>query len=230
MEQIEGISVTRELAASDEWTPELYMKTDYSKIDEVAYLKSAKQYLSFRLLNDFLDVDFEQAEKPNLTHQKLVPLTSLFVVRSGISKSNVIVKEDAELDDDIRFIRPSKTYQGSIDGFVDGTTVNEDDVYPDNTIYVSTDGQGSHTYSYLSSFKFVPNSNVVVLIPKRDMSIQEKLYYSSCVTLNRFKFSYGRKPKSERLDNLLIPECPPEFVYGDVFSEIFEDWKKLVKN
>ena len=40
-------------------------------------------------------------------------------------------------------------------------------IYPDNTIYVSTDGQGSHSYSYVSSFEFIPNSNVSVLIPKK---------------------------------------------------------------
>lgn len=230
-EQIKGISLTRELAASDEWAPELYMKADYSQIDEASYLRNAKQYLSFRLLNDFLDVNFAKIKKPvALSHKKLVPLISLFHIHSGVSKSKVAVKAEVELDYDIMFIRPSKTYQGSIDGFVDESTVAETDVYQDNTVYVSSDGQGSHTYSYLSSFKFVPNSNVVALIPKRDMSIQEKLYYSSCITLNRFKFSYGRKPKGDRLENLLIPECPPDFVYKDIFSKIFEDWKKLVKN
>ncbi|MFM6199447.1 MAG: hypothetical protein ACKPE1_09950, partial [Dolichospermum sp.] len=70
---------------------------------------------------------------------------------------------------------------------VDKTQIDDKYIYPDNTIYVSTDGQGSHSYSYVSSFEFVPNSNVSVLIPKRQMSLQEKIYYSICVTSNRFK-------------------------------------------
>ena len=73
---------------------------------------------------------------------------------------------------------------------------------------MSTDGQGSHSYAYLSIFEFVPNSNVSVLIPKRNMSNLEKLFYSYCISKNRYKFSYGRKPKGIRLENILIPEYP----------------------
>jgi hypothetical protein len=57
-------------------------------------------------------------------------------------------------------------------------------------------------YSYVSSFEFVPNS---VLIPKEKMSLAEKLYYALCVTANRRKFSYGRKPKGDRLKAILLP-------------------------
>ena len=44
------------------------------------------------------------------------------------------------------------------------------------------------------------------------MSIQEKLYYALCITKNRYKFSYGRKPKGERLKELLLPKYPPDYV------------------
>jgi hypothetical protein len=61
------------------------------------------------------------------------------------------------------------------------------------------------------------------------MSLEEKIYYSICLTINRFKFSYGRKPKGDRLRDLLIPSIPPDFVYRNVFDEIFDNWKKIVK-
>ena len=44
------------------------------------------------------------------------------------------------------------------------------------------------------------------------MSLQEKLYYAQCITNNRYKFSYGRKPKGDRLKTVLIPEYPPKYV------------------
>ena len=111
----------------------------------------------------------------------------------------------------------------------DEKKIKEIYIFPSNTIYVSTDGQGSHTYSYVSSFEFVPNSNASVLIPKTKMTLVEKLYYALCVTANRFKFSYGRKPKGDRLKNILIPEYSPAFVYKDVFFDIFADWKGIIK-
>ena len=38
------------------------------------------------------------------------------------------------------------------------------------------------------------------------MTLKEKLFYSMCITHNRFKFSYGRKPKGFRLENVLLPD------------------------
>ncbi len=139
------------------------------------------------------------------------------------------VLESPEGHSDIRYIRPSQTYEGSIAGYVDKTFIDDKYIYPDNTLYVSTDGQGSHTYSYVSSFEFIPNSNVSVLIPKRKMSVQEKIYYALCISNNRYKFSYGRKPKGDRLKNILIPLFPPKYVYDDIFEEIFNSWKKIIK-
>ena len=223
-----GLSLTKELKANDEWCAEKYLVASYNKVDFDLFKKNTQRYLAYRLLNDLLDLKFKKAPKPTKTNG-LVPLDRLFDVYNGLASSQVEVNVDTENDTDIRYIRPSKSYAGSIAGYVDKLQVDEKYIYPDNTIYVSTDGQGSHSYSYVSSFEFIPNSNVSVLIPKREMSLQEKIYYAICVTSNRFKFSYGRKPKGDRLKEILIPACPPDFVYQDVFDEIFENWKKIVK-
>jgi hypothetical protein len=52
---------------------------------------------------------------------------------------------------------------------------------------------------------FAPNSDVVALIPKAPMTLAEKVFYAVAITQNRFKFSYGRKPKGERLGQILLP-------------------------
>lgn len=228
-EILNEFSVAEELKADQEWCAEAFMVTDYSRIDQNLFTQHIKRYLSYRLLNDLLEFKVETPKKPNEFSKALVPLTQIFKVCNGLASSQVEVKEYPEGTTDLRYIRPSQTYPGSIAGYVDEILIEDKHIYPDNTIYVSTDGQGSHTFSYVSSFRFVPNSNVSVLIPKRDISTQEKIYYALCVTLNRYKFSYGRKPKGDRLKNLLVPECPPSFVYEDVFTGIFEDWKKVVK-
>lgn len=223
-----GLSLTKELLAEDEWCAENYLIADYNNIDFDLFKKNTQKYLAYRLLNDLLDLKFVNGEKAK-NGQGLVPLSSLFHVRNGLASSQVEVKEEPESDTDIRYIRPSQSYSGSIAGYVDTLQVDEKYIYPDNTIYVSTDGQGSHSFSYVSSFDFIPNSNVSVLIPKSEMTLQEKIYYATCVTANRFKFSYGRKPKGDRLKEIMIPACPPDFVYQDIFEEIFDSWKKVVK-
>lgn len=143
---------------------------------------------------------------------KNVPLDRLFYIENGIASSQVIRSDLKESENWVPYIRPSYRQETSIDAFVNKNLVPCEKVFPAGTLYVSTDGQGSHTFSYVSTFEFVPNSNVSVLIPKRKMSLQEKLYYAHCITNNRYKFSYGRKPKGERLQTVLIPEYPPKYV------------------
>ncbi|MFH1672442.1 MAG: N-6 DNA methylase [Pseudomonadota bacterium] len=225
----QGLSVAEELTEQQEWCTEAFMVTDYSQIDKSLFVEHVKRYLSYRLLNDLLDFTVGVPQKPVKFSKRLVPLTDLFDVFNGLASSQVTVKEEPEGLNDLRYIRPSQTYPGSIAGYVDEMLIDDKYIYPDNTIYVSTDGQGSHTYSYVSSFTFVPNSNVSVLIPKQSISIQEKLFYALCVTANRYKFSYGRKPKGNRLKEILVPECPPAYVFENVFDSIFEDWKRLVR-
>jgi len=222
------ISLTKELKAENEWCAENYLVANYDNIDFEIFKKHTQRYLAYRLLNDLLNLQFHNNSKIE-TSNGLVQLDSLFFVHNGLASSEVEVKDEPELDTDIRYIRPSKSYAGSIAGYVDSSQVEDKYIYADNTIYVSTDGQGSHSYSYVSSFEFIPNSNVSVLIPKNEMTLQEKIYYAICVTSNRFKFSYGRKPKGDRLKEIMIPACPPPFVYQDIFEEIFDNWKKVVK-
>lgn len=140
----------------------------------------------------------------------LVPLSELFEMHNGIPSDNVLKSERKESDNWVPFIRPSYRQATSIDAYVNKTLVPSHKVFPQGTLYVSTNGQGSHTYSYVSATEFVPNSDVCALIPKRNMCLREKLFYAMCITKNRFKFSYGRKPKGDKLGSVLLPEFMPE--------------------
>lgn len=225
---VDGYSVMEKLTADKEWCAEAYLETHYGNITPEMFRDFAQKYLGFRLLNNLLDLKKEPPGKPPKGQPHLVPLSSIFKVFNGIVKGSVVVRNSPESTSDIRFIRPSQSYHGSIDGFVDSKTVDSKNIYPEGTIYVSTDGQGSHTYSYMSAFDFVPNSNVSVLLPTRKMTVNEKMYYAICVTVNRYRFSYGRKPKGDRLKKLLVPNQCPDSVYQDVFAEIIDSWKKII--
>ena len=135
----------------------------------------------------------------------LVPLSDLFYVENGLAASNLIRSKTKRSDNWIPFIRPSYRQSTSIDAYVNKFLVPQEKVFPKGTLYVSTNGQGSHTYSYVSATEFVANSDVAVLKPKRPMTLREKLFYAMCISKNRFKFSYGRKPKGEKLESIMLP-------------------------
>ena len=42
------------------------------------------------------------------------------------------------------------------------------------------------------------------------MCLREKLAFALHITANRFRFSYGRKPKGDRLKSVLLPSAMPE--------------------
>ncbi|MBT2652753.1 restriction endonuclease subunit S [Oceanobacillus sp. ISL-73] len=133
-------------------------------------------------------------------------LQDIFNMHNGLASSNVLVQPEKANEFLIPYVRPSKWQSTSYAGYVDIRTIPKNKVFPAGTLYVSTDGAGSHTYSYVSVEPFVPNSNVTVLIPKKDFSLEKKLAYATLITANRYKFSYGRKPKGNKLKVILLPD------------------------
>jgi hypothetical protein len=151
-----------------------------------------------------------------MSNTQLIELQKLFNFKSGIA-SNSVEREHSKISENhIHFIRPSHKQNTSIDAFVDKRFIDDKYIFPADTIYVSTNGQGSHTFSYVSTEVFVPNSDIYVLLPKQKMSIEEKLYYAFCITKNRYRFNYNRKPKGDRIKKVLVPALMPN------------EWKQVV--
>lgn len=134
----------------------------------------------------------------------------LFDVHLGIAATSVDVSTSYSAGM-IPFLRPAASQLRTIAGWVNRSDVSDGKIFPPQSLFVSTDGEGSHTYAYVSSFEFSCNSNVSVLIPKSDMSLYEKIFYARCITMNRFKFSYGRKPKGLRFKKVILPSFDASF-------------------
>ena len=174
-------------------------------------------------------MDFPEVKADCRRAGGLVPLEALFSVRGGLSSSEVIRRAERANENWIPYIRPSYRQETSIDAYVNKNAVPREKIFPAQTLYVSTDGQGSHTFSYVSAFEFVPNSNVSVLLPLREMTLQEKLFYAQCITGNRYKFSYGRKPKGRRLKSVMLPEYPPDYVLSYNMDRVMQSFHRVLE-
>ncbi|MGB0880189.1 MAG: restriction endonuclease subunit S [Polaribacter sp.] len=66
--------------------------------------------------------------------------------------------------------------------------------------------------SVLSTFyqpkEFYTGFHVLVLSPKNTMSVEEMLFYATCISSNKYKYSYGRQA-NRTLKDLLIPKSAP---------------------
>ncbi len=193
----------------------------YIKIPSVSEIEKKIKFENKFSYDFFDEKDFDYKYSSNINYKSV---NELFYLNSGISSSEVQRFSEKINDDLIPYIRPTKDQRYSVDAYVNKKKIPSKYIFPKNTLYVSTDGQGSHSYAYVSIFQFVPNSNVSVLIPKRNMTIIEKLYYAFCLTNYRYKFSYGRKPKGDRFKNLIIPEFP------NIKKEILKNkYKEIIK-
>lgn len=186
-------------------------------LEEVpAYVKKFSFEQFQKSLVDSIDLaELEEKAETISPINELVSLRELFDVENGVAATGLIRSVEKKNENWIPFIRPSYRQSTSIDAYVNKYLIPQEKVYPKGTLYVSTNGQGSHTYSYVSVSEFVPNSDVAVLKPKRPMTLREKLFYAMCISKNRFKFSYGRKPKGEKLENIMLPLSISQ-VYNDM--------------
>ncbi|MDK9443046.1 restriction endonuclease subunit S [Pectobacterium atrosepticum] len=141
----------------------------------------------------------------------MMKLDELFHVRNGIVSSGLNI-QSGPFFGSIPYLRPANTQQRTISGWISKSDVEGKNIYPEGSLFVSTNGEGSHTYSYVSSFEFACNSDVSILIPKIDMGLRDKIFYARCITMNRYLFSYGRKPKGKRLKEIEIPNAVPDWV------------------
>jgi type I restriction enzyme M protein len=234
-EMVPQLSLMRKVTAEDEWCIEAYLETDYSTLDGNEFKEYFKHYFTYKILNSWLDrtaglretvesqIRYDSLENGNSSikttnniNENLMQISELFDPINGFSSSGV--KRYAKKDgvNFIPFIRPSNTQSTSIDAYLNADEVDEKMIFPEGSLYVSSDGQGSHTYAYVSITRFVPNSNTIVLLPKRGMSIREKLFYAYAITKNRYKFSYGRKPKGDRLLSIKVPRLPPDYIKDNI--------------
>src|SRR5260364_204421 len=64
---------------------------------------------------------------------------------------------------------------------------------------------------------FIDSHDLFVLKPKCPMTIDEMLYYATCIKANQYKYSYGRQA-NKTLRELPIPayESIPQWVYGAI--------------
>ncbi|MCL1862504.1 MAG: restriction endonuclease subunit S [Defluviitaleaceae bacterium] len=71
---------------------------------------------------------------------------------------------------------------------------------------------GSVLSAFVQKNPFYTSFHVMVLVPKENMTLGEKLYYCMCIKANAYKYSYGRQA-NKTLRELELPDIIPQWVY-----------------
>ncbi len=68
---------------------------------------------------------------------------------------------------------------------------------------------GSVLSTFYQPIPFYTGFHVLVLTPKKELSVEEMLFYAKCISSNKYKYSYGRQA-NKTLKDLLIPKKIPK--------------------
>lgn len=83
------------------------------------------------------------------------------------------------------------------------------------TLTVALGGQGGAGVTFLQPFPYYCGRDVMILKPKKAMTDQQKLWWATCISANRFRFGFGRQA-NRSLAKLVLPSaCSiPNWVNG----------------
>jgi len=77
---------------------------------------------------------------------------------------------------------------------------------------LSCAGGGSVLSTFVQAEPFYSGRDLYILTPKREMTLQEKLYYCMCIKANISRYSYGRQA-NKTLKDIELPNVAPDWIY-----------------
>lgn len=145
---------------------------------------------------------------------ELTPIKELFDVIYGVNLELVHLEQCKKANSDaINFISRTEKNNG-ISAFV----LKLADVEPNPAHSISVAGGGSVLSSFYQKEPYYSGRDIYVLIPKKEMSELEMLFYAFCLTKNKYRYSYGRQANKTLKDILVPKEMPLDFTAIDYSS------------
>lgn len=92
-----------------------------------------------------------------------------------------------------------------------------DGIAPQPAGVLSCAGGGSVLATFVQTEPFYSGRDLYTLTPKKEMSLQEKLYWCMCIKANAYKYTYGRQA-NKTLKDIELPDTVPEWVHATLIS------------
>src|SRR5690606_34756003 len=73
-------------------------------------------------------------------------------------------------------------------------------------------GSSSVLSTFVQPSPFYTGRDVYILIPKEEMTLQEKLFYCMCIKSNAYRYYFGRQA-NKTLKDIELPDKVPDWVY-----------------
>lgn len=135
---------------------------------------------------------------------KLVKISDIFEVKYGVNLELVNIEECNKQDkNSINFISRTDKNNG-----VSAYVQKMDDVEPNPANTISVAGGGSVLATFFQQEPYYSGRDIYILIPKKQLSEIEMIFYCYCIRKNKYRYNYGRQA-NKTLKDILIPEIIP---------------------
>jgi len=94
-----------------------------------------------------------------------------------------------------------------------------DNIKPFPAGYVTVALGGSVLSSFVQLKPFYTAFHIMALEPKKEMTLQEKLFYCMCIKANAYRYGYGRQA-NKSLRDIELPDRIPKWVYNTSVTPI----------
>lgn len=135
----------------------------------------------------------------------LVELSEIFEVIYGVNLELVHIEQCSSTSEKaIPFVSRTEKNNG-----VSAYVYELIDVEPNPKHTLSVAGGGSVLSTFYQPKPYYSGRDLYVLVPKKELSVLEMLFYAKCIFSNKYKYSYGRQA-NKTLKNILIPKTAPK--------------------
>lgn len=199
-EQKDGLSALHAVTTNDEWICEAYMDTNYSSLKERDFEIPVRHYLAHLVSRGIwspnLDhKEHERVQLPDVSEWKSFKVKELFKVESR-STSKYPVARDYE-PGDVPFV--SSTYENN------GVSmyVSAEPFVPAHTLSVARNGSVGSCFYHEEAY-CISCDDVRVLVPRFSINKYSGIFFRTLFEMQKFKFSYGRKMGTKRMEEIVI--------------------------
>lgn len=155
----------------------------------------------------------------------LVKISDIFDIKYGINLELINITQCKSTDyNAIPFVSRTENNNG-VSAFVE----KEIDVEPNSAHTLSVAGGGSVLSTFYQPLEYYSGRDIYILSPKDKLNIVEMLYYAKVISLNKYRYNYGRQA-NKTLKNILIPKyisievkSKLSNLYRDIFNNISKE-------
>ncbi len=210
----DGVSARFCVKDTDEWLCEAYMKTDYSLLSKDVFSQSVRDYLSFQIKCGLTDLSIKTERhidrELHVKDWKEFTLKQLF---------HITVSKDPNLQNSNPGVIPyisSSAENNGLTAYVDTQPSQKA-----NTITIARNGSVGATFYQPLPFCASPD-DIRILTPKFSLNVYIGLFLKSVIELEKFRYAYGRKLGTKRIENLTIrlpvkPDNTPDYTYMEEY-------------